>query len=234
MRRYSFNVVLIAGLSIVMGLAANLVSARLGFFGPWVAPMGVFFFPLVYVLSDVTSDVYGYRISRWIAWITLAANLIFVFSILFVINVVKSAPWCLDLDQAIRLVLVGTSGKSGMIRVMFAGLAGAVLGGWVNDIIFQQFRHIDGPNKGFAKRKLLSSFGAEIVDTIVFITLAFLGAEGWSITMYIVQFCMKYAVEVITEPLAHMAANKLRSVEQDDVFEDRNKFNIFGFERSSK
>jgi len=230
MRRYSFNVVLIAVASVVFALMANLVSGRLGFFGPYVAPMGVFFFPLIYVLSDVTSDVYGYRVSRYISWISSLCNIVFVVGILIVINAVKPAPWCTDSDNAIRLLMVGSSGASGMIRVMIAGIIGSVLGGWVNDIIFQIFRHVDGTAQ-FAKRKLLSSLAAEAVDTGVFITLAFAGAQGWGLAIYIVQFVLKYLVEVITEPLAYLLSKRLRAVEGIEVFEDRNKFNIFGFEK---
>lgn len=230
MKRYSFFVSLIAVASAVLALMANLVSGRLGFFGPWVAPMGVFFFPLIYVLSDVTSDVYGYRVSRYIAWISALVNVIFVAGIMLVINAIHPAPWCEDSDNALRLLMIGTSGTSGMLRVMIAGIAGAVLGGWANDIIFQIFRHKDGTGK-FAKRKFTSSFLAEIVDTGVFITLAFVGTAGYGIAMYIVQFILKYLVECITEPLAHLLANKLRNYEGEEVFEDRSKFNIFGMEK---
>ena len=230
MKRYSFFVSLIAVASAVLALMANLVSGRLGFFGPYVAPMGVFFFPLIYVLSDITSDVYGYRVSRYIAWISALINVVFVAGIMLVITVIKPAPWCIDSDSALRLLMVGTAGTSGMLRVMLAGIAGAVLGGWTNDIIFQVFRHKDG-TKHFAKRKLVSSIGAEVVDTGVFITLAFAGTQGFGLAMYLVQFILKYAVECITEPLAHFLANKLRKYEGEDVFEDRNKFNIFGMEK---
>lgn len=233
MKRYSFMVVILASLSITMQIAANLVSGRLGFFGQWIAPMGVFFFPFVYVISDITSDVYGYRISRWVSWLTILAQLIFIGMIMVVLNIVKSVPFTLNLDEALRLILVGTSGTSGMLRVMLAGVVGAVLGGWVNDIIFQIYRHKDG-TKGFLKRKLLSSLGAEITDTVVFITLAFVCTPSWSISMYIVQFILKYTVEVITSPIAKLCASKLRKIEGNEVFEDRNKFNVFGFEKRVK
>lgn len=233
MKRYSFMVVILTALSITMQIAANLVSGRLGFFGQWIAPMGVFFFPFVYVISDITSDVYGYRVSRWIAWLTILAQIIFIGMIMAVLNIVKSVPFTLNLDEALRLILVGTSGTSGMLRVMLAGVAGAVLGGWVNDIIFQIYRHKDG-TKGFLKRKLLSSLGAEVTDTFVFITLAFVCTPSWSISMYIVQFILKYIVEVITSPIAKLCTSKLRKIEGNEVFEDRNKFNIFGFEKRTK
>lgn len=227
-KHYSFCVVLIAGFSLLFCLMANIVSGRLGFFGKFIAPMGVFFFPFIYVLSDITSDVYGYRISRYIAWLTSLSNIIFVFGILSVLKIIKCAPFCQSLEDSLLFVLIGGSGTTGMMRVMFAGLAGSVFGGWINDIIFQIYRHIDGENKGFAKRKLLSSAAAEAVDTMTFITLAFIGTPSWSIQMYFVQYILKYSVEVITEPAAHWLAKNIRTYEEPDVFEDRNKFNIFG------
>lgn len=230
-KRYTFYLTLLAVSSVVMQIAANLVSGRLGFFGPYLAPMGVFFFPFVYIISDVTSDVYGYRISRWVAWITVLFQLLFIGVILGVISLIKPAPFVIDIDNALRLIILGSSGTSGMIRVMIAGLFGAVIGGWVNDIIFQYFRHREG-TKGFLKRKLLSSLGAEIVDTFLFITIAFIGTPSWSLQMYVIQFILKYTVEVITSPIAKKCADKLRMIEGSDIFEDRNKFNIFGFEKS--
>lgn len=233
MKKYSFFVTLITVASACLALMANLVSGRLGYFGNYVAPMGVFFFPLIYVLSDITSEVYGYRVSRYIAWISALINVFFVAGIMCVVSIVRPVEWCVDTDIAIKSILVGTSGISGMLRISIAGIISSILGGWVNDVIFQFYRHKDGEFK-FTKRKLLSSFGAEVVDTATFITLAFAFSQGWSIEMYIVQFILKYIVEVVTEPLAKLLANRLRLREGHDVFEDRNKYNIFGFEKKIK
>jgi uncharacterized integral membrane protein (TIGR00697 family) len=235
MKRYSFALVMLAMLSTVACLAANLISARTGYFFGQVAPMGVFFFPLIYVISDVISDVYGYRVSRFVAWFTLLSNIIFTFGILAVINLnTVSAGFSEVIDASLRTILTPSIG------VLMAGIIGAVLGGWVNDVIFQQMRHKDGI-PGFMKRKLASSAIAEIVDTLVFITFAFgvfnaaqLPPEiKWGVVanMVWIQFLLKYGVEVITAPIAKLIAGKVRAIEGTDIFEDRNRFNIFGFER---
>ena len=117
MKKYSFFVTLIAVASTCLALMANLVSGRLGYFGNYVAPMGVFFFPLIYVLSDITSEVYGYRVSRYIAWISALINVFFVAGIMCVVSIVRPAEWCVDTDIAIKSILVGTSGVSGMLRI---------------------------------------------------------------------------------------------------------------------
>lgn len=218
--RYSFALCLITAASTLFCLMANLISGRVGYFGPWIAPMGVFFFPIIYVLSDVTSDVYGYRTSRYVAWWTNICNVFFVAGILLVVTFNKPAPWSIESDKAIKLLLIGSDGAVGMVRIIVAGVIGAFLGGWTNDIVFQKFRQRDGVSK-FYRRKLASSLVAEIVDTAVFITLGFIGTPAWSIAMYLVQFVLKYTVEVITSPVSKLLADKIRKIEGADVFEDR-------------
>ena len=235
--RYTFNVAILAGASVLMALISNIISSRLSLFGPFAAPIGVFTFPIIYVISDIISEVYGYRISRYVANTVTISNFIFVTFISFILWIMPVAPWCVDLDNSIKMV-VGSS-----VRVIVASLVSAYLAGFVNDVIFQKFKHRDG-DEHFAKRKLLSSLAAEAVDTVSFISIAFIGtmpfapwSEGGSIfssimTMYVVQFLLKYAVEALTEPLAHKLANKLKEKEGEGVFEDRTKFNIFGFEKN--
>lgn len=223
----SFIVTILAMITVVFSIAANTVSARLGFFGPYAAPMGVFFFPFIYIISDILSEVYGYRISRWVSWIATFVNLLFIGLVLGICTLIKPAPFVIELNSAIFTVF-RTS-----VRVIVGSIIGAILAGWANDIIFQALKHKDG-EKGFAKRKLLSSLAAESIDTVVFITIAFVGTMPFStiIPMYIIQFILKYAVEVLTEPVAHFLSAKLKKYDPD-AFEDRNNFNIFGFVKKS-
>ena len=115
------------------------------------------------------------------------------------------------------------------ISTIAGSIISAILAGWANDVIFQALKHKDG-DKGFAKRKLLSSLAAESIDTVLFITIAFVGTMPFSaiIPMYIIQFILKYTVEALTEPIAHFLSAKLKKYDPD-AFEDRNNFNIFGF-----
>jgi hypothetical protein len=118
-KKISFIVVCLAAVSVTMQIAANLVSARTMPVIGHAAPLGVFFFPLVYVISDVTSDVYGYRISRWIAWITVLMQLVLVGSIRLVIDyTTPCGEFSQTLDGALRLVF-----SSGAI-IVIAGIAG--------------------------------------------------------------------------------------------------------------
>ncbi|MCL2100247.1 MAG: VUT family protein, partial [Fibromonadales bacterium] len=49
-------------------LISNIVAVKLISLGPLIVPAAVFVFPITYILSDIFSEVYGYRTSRITAW----------------------------------------------------------------------------------------------------------------------------------------------------------------------
>lgn len=242
--KYDYSLIILSMISAIMCITANIISADLvslpgirdiPIIGQYigVSPCGVFLYPFVYIVSDIVSDVYGYRISRWNAWITLLAGLFVTYFVLFIAKVIPHPIFVSDLNNSLNTIF----GSSAW--VIIGSIASAVFGGWTNDIIFQKYRTRDGKEK-FCKRKLLSSALGEAVDTVSFICIAFglpalLGFPGFPYTiknilgMIFIQYIIKYGLEIITEPFAKKAAEKIRSIEGEDVFEDRNNFNLFGF-----
>ena len=98
--RYSYGLIILSMISMVMCVTANIISSDLVSLplirdipgiGQYIgmSPCGVFLFPFVYVISDVISEVYGYRISRWNAWLTLLASLFVTYFTLFVAKVIQ-------------------------------------------------------------------------------------------------------------------------------------------------
>ena len=43
----------------------------------WSLDAGIFLFPITYILSDIFSEVYGYKWSRRVTWMAVTLNLIF-------------------------------------------------------------------------------------------------------------------------------------------------------------
>lgn len=159
------------------------------------------------------------------AWTVLLVNVVFLLMVMGPCGLIP--PIDPTMDAAVWTIFKPS------IMVLVGGIIGAIFGGWTNDVIFQKLRHIHGTKK-FLLRKVLSSAGAEIVDTVLFISIAFgLGMGLWAAvpTMMIVQFCLKYSVELVLAIPTKIVVNVVRKHEPSDVFEDRNQFNIFGFSR---
>ena len=58
-------------------MIANILATKQVEFAPWLHTNGGYVvFPITYILSDVISEVYGYRASRRISWMSFGINLL--------------------------------------------------------------------------------------------------------------------------------------------------------------
>lgn len=228
MKRYSFTLTLLSFISVALCVVSNIIGGTVFNVGLAYISTGGILFPLIYAISDVVSEVYGYRISRWNAWLSLLVSLFVTYSILFFTQVVHHPEFNSSLVEAFATVFK----SSGF--VVIASIVATVIGSWINDVMFQKFKAKDGKEK-FAKRKLISSAVGELLDTVIFSVIAFgLSKQmSWSAIgqMIIVYYPFKYLIEVITEPIAHKVADKVREIEGDDVYEDKQNLTLFGFSK---
>ena len=168
----------------------------------------IFCFPITYILSDVFSEVYGYRWSRITCLLGFAANLIMVG--LFTLAINSPAPSYWQLQQSFRDVLGSTP------RILFSSLAAFLIGDFVNDIIFEKMRSLKGPISGkFGSRAILSSLCGELADSLIFIPLAFLGQMPLQTLaiMLITQVGLKVGYEIIIFPITNLCVKKLKNYE---------------------
>lgn len=228
MKRYSFTLTLLSFISVALCVVSNIIGGTVFNVGLAYISTGGILFPLIYAISDVVSEVYGYRISRWNAWLSLLVSLFVTYSILFFTQVVHHPEFNSSLVEAFATVFK----SSGF--VVIASIVATVIGSWINDVMFQKFKAKDGKEK-FAKRKLISSAVGELLDTVIFSVIAFgLSKQmSWSAIgqMIIVYYPFKYLIEVITEPIAHKVADKVREIEGNDVYEDKQNLTLFGFSK---
>lgn len=228
MKRYSFTLTLLSFISVALCVVSNIIGGTVFNVGLAYISTGGILFPLIYAISDVVSEVYGYRISRWNAWLSLLVSLFVTYSILFFTQVVHHPEFNSSLVEAFATVFKSSG------YVVIASIVATVIGSWINDVMFQKFKAKDGKEK-FAKRKLISSAVGELFDTVIFACIAFgLSKQmSWSAIgqMIIVYYPFKYIIEVITEPIAHKVADKVREIEGDDVFEDKKNLTLFGFSK---
>lgn len=170
----------------------------------------VIIFPITYILSDVFSEVYGYRWSRFTCYLGFAANLFAV--LVFTAVIATPAPDYWMNQEAFETVLGNTP------RILAASLLGFVVGDLVNDKVFKRFKdkHPDD-HKGFGFRAILSSFLGELVDSCIFLPLAFIGQMPLSTlaTMMVCQVLIKTGYEVVILPLTHVIVRKVSQFEKN-------------------
>lgn len=172
----------------------------------------VFIFPITYILSDLVSEVYGYRWSRLTCYFGFAANLIA--ALVFSAVIQSPAPSYWQNQEAFQTVLGSTP------RVLIASLLAFVIGDFVNDQIFARMkRKYPDSIKGFGARAIFSSLMGELVDSLVFLPLAFWGLMPVKtlIIMTISQVFIKTGYELVILPFTTITVKLVSKYESRKV-----------------
>lgn len=175
-------------------MMSNILANRMVQLWIFSIDAGTLTFPVTYILSDVFSEVYGYKWSRRVTWIAAGMNLIF--SLLIMIACVLPHPdWY---DASPFTTAIGSS-----YRIVVASLVSYVCGDFVNDRVFRAYKRRKPGLKHFSIRAIMSSFYGEIVDTSLFVLIAFLGTMPTSemLPMILINIIIKTGYEAIILPI---------------------------------
>ena len=207
-QKYSSLFVILVALSCVAMLVSNIGAYKQTQFLNWSIPGGSFVFIITYVVSDVFSEVYGYKASRFTCWLGFALN---IFSVgMLQLAIWLPAPVWFEGSEAFAQVLGNTP------RVLLAGMAAYVIGDWMNDLVFQKLREKHGVGRKFALRAIVSSFIGEAFDSTIFVTIAFtdLWPAGEMLSNIITLVLAKTAYEVCVLPLTTYVTKRVRAYEE--------------------
>ena len=197
-------------------LISNVISSRIFNFFGFSMTSAVFLFPVTYILSDVFSVVYGYAWSRRTCYIAFTINLsmVLIFGIVSILPV-GSDPYNALVAESFRMILNGSFACS------LASIIAFVLGDFVNDKVFAKMKskHSGLTNhKSFGWRAIISSFAGELVDSIVYLPLAFLVFNPIMTVkdvaiMIVLQVLIKTTYEVLILPVTTMIVKKVSNYE---------------------
>ncbi|MGV8095572.1 MAG: queuosine precursor transporter [Mangrovibacterium sp.] len=201
-------------------LIANILASKIIMIGPWSAPAGVIVFPLAYIINDVIVEVWGYARARMIIWAGFGVNLMAAFFYMLAIAL-PPAPFY-EGQEAFRMIL-GTS-----VRIVFASLVAYLAGSFMNAFVMSRFKLMTR-GKIFSLRAIVSTLAGEGADSLIFISIAFVGIFPLKVilTMIITQTLLKVAYEIIVLPLTILVVKKMKLIEGVDVYDEAVSYNPF-------
>lgn len=163
-------------------------------------------FPVTYVLSDVFSEVYGYKWSRKVTWYAATMNLI-MSALIILAGELPSPEWYNPVHFRTAL---GAS-----FRLVVSGILAYFIGDWVNDLVFARMKKKYSGLKGFAWRAILSSVLGSMVDSTIFVTLAFSFTMPWDemIPMIGLNVAVKTLYEIVILPITTIVAKNVKKQE---------------------
>ncbi|MBL8600614.1 MAG: queuosine precursor transporter [Myxococcales bacterium] len=203
---------LIVGIFVTSLITSNIVSAKVALVGGVTMGCGIFVFPVSYIFGDVLTEVYGYARSRRVIWIgflsAALASLVF-----WLADLMPPAPtWH---GQAAFHSVLGQ-----LPRVVAASLVAYVIGEFVNSFVLARLKVLT-QGRHLWVRTIGSTIFGQLVDSLVFYPLAFLGEWPLSLVLSVAfhNYLVKCAVETCFTPLTYLVVNHIKKTEQIDVFD---------------
>jgi queuosine precursor transporter len=183
---------------------------------------GVLFFPISFIFGDILTEVYGYAASRRVIW-TGFAGLAFASFMAWMVVALPPAPFWNNQDA--YEVAFGSTW-----RIAAAGLIAFAVGEFVNSFIMAKMKIVSA-GKHLWQRTITSTVFGEVVDTSIFVPLAFWNTgiiPNDKIPLIIgAQIIAKIGVEVAFTPAVYKIVAFLKRAENEDYYDKNTDFKPF-------
>jgi len=201
-------------------LISNVASSKIVDFKWFTFDGGTLLFPLSYIFGDILTEVYGYKRAKNVIWLgffmALLMSLVFI-----VVGKLPSAPdW--NNQNAYDLILGLTP------RIVLASLFAYFVGSFSNSFILAKIK-IWTKGKMLWIRTIGSTIIGELLDSVIFIVIAFYGIlpNSLLITLIISNYIFKTSIEILFTPITYKIVSFLKKKEGEDYYDTNTNFNPF-------
>ena len=198
--------VVVTALFVTLYLVSNIMAVKVvSIFGLFCFDAGTITFPLAYMLGDVLTEIWGYRTTRKVIFVTLVCNTLMV--ICTRIGVVMPSPDYLEPTAAAYNLMFDY-----VPRIVLGSLVGFFLGEISNAWVMARLKKATG-GKHLWLRTIGSSMVGYFFDSVPFVLIAFAGVVSTHdlVLMVVLQYFLKLGIEVLFgTPLAYAAISWIK------------------------
>ncbi len=203
-------------------LLSNLIAGKMWAVTESITlPAAVILFPVTYILGDVFTEIYGFKNARTVIWIGFFCSFFAV--AVYLLTIALPHPGFFENQDAYAAVLGTTP------RVAVASFVGYLFGEFSNSMILSKLKVATKGEKLYV-RTILSTIVGEGFDSVIFITISFLGTmdNGTLLRMILFQYLFKVLYEIVFTPLTYVAVGWIKRREEVDAYDYNIKYNILG------
>ena len=208
----------ITALFVTTLVVSNIIAGKqVAFTATVILPAAVILFPLTYILGDVLTEVYGYQSCRRVIWIGFLCSLVAVAAI-SIGGWLRPAGFWDGQDAYLRTL-------SAVPRIVAASFLAYLFGEFVNSFVLAKLK-LATAGRLLWLRTIGSTVVGQLVDSGVFITVAFLGVfpPDQVFQLVITQWLFKVAYETVATPLTYFVVGWLKRNEGVDYFDTGTNF----------
>ena len=216
--KISYRLAIIIAVYVTCLITANITAVKMITLGPLTFFAAIFVFPLSYIVGDVLTEVYGYRMARRVIWLGFICNLILVFFVWIVQLLPSAKAW--TGQEAYKTILGSTP------RILVASFLGYLAGEFSNSFVLSKMKILT-KGRWLWTRTIGSTVIGEGLDTVVFSSLATLGTPFFMPGLMLNQWVGKTLIEAIFTPVTYIIVNWLKRSEGVDTYDYKAKYNPF-------
>ena len=212
----------VTALFVAVLLISNVASTKIVDLWFFTFDGGTLLFPLSYIFGDILTEVYGYGRSRKVIWLGFASALLMSLVFILVGKMPSARGW--ENQEAYEKILGLTP------RIVLASLAAYFSGEFSNSFVLAKMKILTR-GRHLWLRTIGSTLVGELVDTLLFVVIAFGGtlSAGLLWTVVVSNYVFKTAVEVFFTPLTYWIVRVLKRAEGADYYDLHTNFSPFYF-----
>ena len=201
-------------------LLSNLTAQKLVGVAGISFTAGTIYFPLMYIMDNVVTEVYGFERSRQLIWLGLASNILLVLGLGFSIVLPAASGWH---GQEAYASILGA-----IPRIVLASFVAYFCGEFFSSFCLAKLK-IAWQGKQMGIRFALASGMGLAIDSILFIGIAFAGILPIKLLLItaFVEYLLKVFYVVVSAPFVTLFAQQLKQIEAMDVYDRKTNFNPF-------
>ena len=254
--QFSGKLVIIAALAVTVLLVSNIIATKpvalfelpFSFIGSqlFVVSAAIICFPIGYIISDVLTEVYGFRVARGVIWLGFLCNLLMVFLFWMGDLIPGAGFWSAEpvviTDDAGNVVanlpsehayeaILGATGW-----ILLGSFVAYITGEFTNATVMTLLKN-KTQGRMLWLRTIMSTVVGQGIDSILFFTIAF-GASGlwvepdgsWAqvFNAAISAWIAKSVYEILATPLTYLVVGWLKKTERMDAYDSAHSLNPFG------
>lgn len=177
-------------------IVANIIAIKLISIGPWVVPVAVIAYPFTFLVTDTIAELYGRHITTRVVWVGFVMNL-FMVLLIYVGKIVPPASFW-EGQNAYNVIL------GAVPRIVLASMLAYLVSQHHDVFAFHFWRKLT-KGKWLWLRNNASTMVSQGIDTLIFISIAFVGIVQVDILleMIVVQYVIKLIIALVDTPLCY-------------------------------
>lgn len=210
----------ITALFVTVLLISNVTSTKIVTLGSFTFDGGTILFPLSYIFGDILTEVYGYSRSRKVIWLGFVCSILMSVAFIVVGVLPPAADW--HYQTAYNQILGLTP------RIVVASLIAYFVGEFSNSFTLAKLKLLTR-GRWLWTRTIGSTLVAQIVDTGLFVLIAFTGVVPNEVLLTIIvsNYLFKCGVEILFTPITYGLTKWLKQQEKEDYYDNDTNFNPF-------